>query len=120
MAGGRVYSKTMSAEGASGAADLGGSIVTGCNGNPLAVLARQLGIRAHTIVADDVNVPLYWEDGGQLDETLDAKVSFMVQNIACFQRTRHGIQCAAVRGGRRQAGRCARRKSGLFLLTYRQ
>jgi len=32
-----------------GAADLGGSIITGINGNPLAVLARQLGVPLQNI-----------------------------------------------------------------------
>jgi len=46
-------------------ADLGGSIITGIDGNPLAVLAKQLDIPLHDINSDDV--PLYLADGSQLD-----------------------------------------------------
>eukprot|EP00879_Flechtneria_rotunda_P010703 GHRR01011185.1.p1 GENE.GHRR01011185.1~~GHRR01011185.1.p1 ORF type:complete len:666 (+),score=276.42 GHRR01011185.1:1382-3379(+) len=53
-------------------ADLGGSIITGVDGNPLAVLARQLGIPLHDINGD--NVPLYLRDGTQLDTAVDMQV----------------------------------------------
>eukprot|EP00198_Chlamydomonas_reinhardtii_P011677 XP_001701014.1 amine oxidase family protein [Chlamydomonas reinhardtii] len=56
------------AGGLAGVAELGGSIVTGCDGNPLAVLALQGGIPAHRI-ADAT--PLYWDDGRPVDEDFD-------------------------------------------------
>jgi hypothetical protein len=52
-------------------ADLGGSIITGIDGNPLAVLARQLGLPLHDIQTADVR--LYLQDGSQLDAALDAQ-----------------------------------------------
>ncbi len=59
--------------GVAGVADLGGSIITGIDGNPLAVLAAQLRIPLHHINSKDV--PLFCDDGAQADRTLDGKVS---------------------------------------------
>ncbi len=56
-----------------GVADLGGSIITGIDGNPLAVLAAQLRVPLHHINSKDV--PLFCDDGTQADRTLDGKVS---------------------------------------------
>ncbi len=53
-------------------ADLGGSIITGIDGNPLAVLAAQLGIPLHDI--NTAGVPLYLEDGRVPDARIDRKV----------------------------------------------
>ena len=61
-----------------GVADLGGSIITGIDGNPLAVLAAQLRIPLHHINSSDV--PLFCDDGSQADRTLDSKV---VRCTAC-------------------------------------
>lgn len=49
-AGGRVHSSRLE-EGHNGVAvgELGGSVLTGVDGNPLAVLARQLGETMHTV-----------------------------------------------------------------------
>ncbi len=63
----------MQAEGHSAVADLGGSIITGIDGNPLAVLAAQLNIPLHDI--NTSGVPLYLEDGTEADTRIDAKVS---------------------------------------------
>lgn len=52
-------------------ADLGGSIITGIDGNPLAVLARQLGAPLHPISEE---VPLYQPDGSEADRELDSQV----------------------------------------------
>ena len=52
-------------------ADLGGSIITGIDGNPLAVLAAQLNIPMQDI---ETNVPLYLDDGRILDPKTDKKV----------------------------------------------
>lgn len=48
----------------SAVADLGGSIITGIEGNPLAVLARQLGIPMHNINMDDEKVRRCFGRGG--------------------------------------------------------
>ncbi|BDA49228.1 Lysine-specific histone demethylase 1 homolog 1 [Coccomyxa sp. Obi] len=69
--GGRVYTKRLEAEGHSAVADLGGSIITGIDGNPLAVLAAQLNIPLHDI--NTAGVPLYLEDGTEADTRIDAK-----------------------------------------------
>lgn len=53
--------------------DLGGSIITGIDGNPLAVLAAQLNIPLHAI--DTAGVPLYLEDGRVPHPSVDKKVS---------------------------------------------
>uniref|UniRef100_A0A7N0T6I5 SWIRM domain-containing protein n=1 Tax=Kalanchoe fedtschenkoi TaxID=63787 RepID=A0A7N0T6I5_KALFE len=71
-AGGRVYTRKM--EGAnrvSAAADLGGTVLTGTLGNPLGILARQLGISLHKIRD---KCPLYRIDGSPVDPELDLKV----------------------------------------------
>ena len=56
----------------SAAADLGGSILTGIDGNPLAVLAKQLHIPLHVI--DEADVPLYHDDGQEANTALDQEV----------------------------------------------
>ena len=57
--------------GHSAAADLGGSIITGIDGNPLSVLAAQLGIPLHRIGTDcDLLLP----DGSQPPKVLDKQV----------------------------------------------
>lgn len=57
-------------------ADLGGSIITGIDGNPLAVLAAQLNIPLHDI--NTAGVPLYLEDGRVPDARIDKKVAMSV------------------------------------------
>ncbi|KAL3581378.1 hypothetical protein D5086_015710 [Populus alba] len=73
-AGGRVYTKRM--EGGAGnrvsaSVDLGGSVLTGTLGNPLGILARQLGYSMHK-VRD--KCPLYSVDGKPVDLNMDMKV----------------------------------------------
>ncbi|KAH9768523.1 protein FLOWERING LOCUS D [Citrus sinensis] len=73
-AGGRVYTKKM--EGGAGnrisaSADLGGSVLTGTLGNPLGILAKQLGSLLHK-VRD--KCPLYRLDGNSVDPEIDMKV----------------------------------------------
>ncbi|KAF5453411.1 hypothetical protein F2P56_028315 [Juglans regia] len=71
-AGGRVYTKKM--EGGNrvcAAADLGGSVLTGTLGNPLGIVARQLGSSLHK-VRD--KCPLYSLDGKPVDPDMDMKV----------------------------------------------
>lgn len=70
--GGRVY--TMKMEGGnrvSAAADLGGSVLTGTLGNPLGIIARQIGYLLHK-VRD--KCPLYKLDGSPVDPDMDSKV----------------------------------------------
>ncbi|KAH9288473.1 hypothetical protein KI387_032590, partial [Taxus chinensis] len=72
--GGRVFSMKMAAEShghIAAAVDLGGSVITGIHGNPLGVLARQLGLPLHK-VRD--KCPLYQPDGRPVDAYVDAKV----------------------------------------------
>ncbi|KAG1366529.1 Lysine-specific histone demethylase 1 [Cocos nucifera] len=71
--GGRVLTRKMrSPDGAIvAAADLGGSVLTGINGNPLGVLARQLGFPLHK-VRD--KCPLYLPDGRPVDSVVDSRV----------------------------------------------
>ncbi|XP_016484866.2 lysine-specific histone demethylase 1 homolog 1-like [Nicotiana tabacum] len=71
--GGRVRSKKMSGgqNGVVAAADLGGSVLTGINGNPLGVLARQLGIPLHKV--RDI-CPLYLPNGRTVNSDIDSKV----------------------------------------------
>ncbi|XP_022765460.1 protein FLOWERING LOCUS D [Durio zibethinus] len=71
-AGGRVYTKKM--EGGSrvsAAADLGGSVLTGTLGNPLGIVAKQLG--ASLFKVRD-KCPLYRMDGSLVDPDTDMKV----------------------------------------------
>ena len=69
----------MQGEGHSAAADLGGSIITGIDGNPLAVLAAQQGIPMHSIGTD---CELHLQDGSQPPKTLDEQVCLNVDSLA--------------------------------------
>ncbi|KAL5557769.1 hypothetical protein UlMin_033980 [Ulmus minor] len=71
--GGRVKTKKMNGDGHGivAAADLGGSVLTGINGNPLGVLARQLGLPLHKV--RDI-CPLYLPDGKAVDSEIDSRV----------------------------------------------
>ncbi|KAI3930797.1 hypothetical protein MKX01_037243 [Papaver californicum] len=69
--GGRVRTKKMEGDGVVAAADLGGSVLTGINGNPLGVLARQLGYPLHKV--RDI-CPLYLPDGKTVDSEMDSRV----------------------------------------------
>jgi len=80
--GGRVRTAELrdrtGATGAAATADLGGSIITGTDGNPLAVLAVQLGIPLISI-AD--NSKTYHADGGEVDPMVDEKVTVHFDNL---------------------------------------
>jgi monoamine oxidase len=69
--GGRVRTNKMSGDSVEAAADLGGSVLTGINGNPLGVLARQLGLPLHKV--RDI-CPLYLPDGKAVNSEIDSKV----------------------------------------------
>lgn len=53
-------------------ADLGGSILTGIDGNPLAVVSKQMDIPLSKIKSN--TVPIYMPDGAEADKELDQKV----------------------------------------------
>ncbi|KAJ6336400.1 hypothetical protein OIU78_012902 [Salix suchowensis] len=69
--GGRVKTMKMKGEGVVAAADLGGSVLTGINGNPLGVLARQMGLPLHKV--RDI-CPLYLPDGKAVDSEIDSRI----------------------------------------------
>lgn len=70
--GGRVRTKKMTGDnGVVAAADLGGSVLTGINGNPLGVLARQLGFPLHKV--RDI-CPLYLPNGRTVNPDIDSRV----------------------------------------------
>ncbi|KAK8551683.1 hypothetical protein V6N13_120130 [Hibiscus sabdariffa] len=69
--GGRVKTRKMKGDGVVAAADLGGSILTGINGNPLGVLARQMGLPLHKV--RDI-CPLYLPDGKAVDADVDSRI----------------------------------------------
>ena len=62
---------TSQGHGHEAAADLGGAVITGANGNPLAVLARQLGIPLHKIDAEQRDCPLYQSNGKVVSRAMD-------------------------------------------------
>ncbi|CAK7346068.1 unnamed protein product [Dovyalis caffra] len=69
--GGRVKTMKMKGEGVVAAADVGGSVLTGINGNPLGVLARQMGLPLHKV--RDI-CPLYLPDGKAVDSEIDSRI----------------------------------------------
>ena len=69
--GGRVRMKKINGDGVEAAADLGGSVLTGINGNPLGVLARQLELPLHKV--RDI-CPLYLPNGKSVNSEIDSKV----------------------------------------------
>ncbi|KAH1065860.1 hypothetical protein J1N35_030847 [Gossypium stocksii] len=69
--GGRVKTRKMRGDGVVAAADLGGSVLTGINGNPLGVLARQMGLPLHKV--RDI-CPLYLPDGKAVDADVDSRI----------------------------------------------
>ncbi|XP_045792774.1 lysine-specific histone demethylase 1 homolog 1 [Trifolium pratense] len=80
--GGRVKTKKMFGgdgdEGLEAAADLGGSVLTGVNGNPLGVLARQLDLPLHKV--RDL-CPLYMPDGKCVDSEVDSRVEVLFNKL---------------------------------------
>jgi hypothetical protein len=53
---------------AGNAVDMGASIITGADGNPITTLVRQLDEPFHAIVND---CPMYDQDGRECDRTVD-------------------------------------------------
>ncbi|KAL5982229.1 Lysine-specific histone demethylase 1 1 [Asimina triloba] len=76
--GGRVLTRKMQGDGVAAAADLGASVLTGINGNPLGVLARQLGYPLHK-VRD--KCPLYLPSGKAVDPDIDSRVEFTFNRL---------------------------------------
>ncbi|CAL0303789.1 unnamed protein product [Lupinus luteus] len=76
--GGRVYTKKLGSGGNFASVDLGGSIITGINANPLAVLARQLSIPLHRIRD---KCPLYKPNGELVDKEIDSHVESVFNNL---------------------------------------
>ncbi|CAK8534167.1 unnamed protein product [Lathyrus sativus] len=77
--GGRVKTKKVfGGDGVEAAADLGGSVLTGVNGNPLGVLARQLDLPLHKV--RDV-CPLYMPDGKCVDSEVDSRVEVLFNKL---------------------------------------
>lgn len=76
--GGRVYTKKLAGDNLAAAADLGGSVVTGIHGNPLAVLARQLSYPLHKIRE---KCPLYQPNGQSVRDVVDSKVEAHFNNL---------------------------------------
>lgn len=83
--GGRVKTKRMfdgdgggGGDGLVAAADLGGSVLTGVNGNPLGVLARQLDLPLHKV--RDI-CPLYMPDGKCVDSEVDSRVEVLFNKL---------------------------------------
>ncbi|CAI8594839.1 unnamed protein product [Vicia faba] len=81
--GGRVKTKKVFGGDGNGgdveaAADLGGSVLTGVNGNPLGVLARQLDLPLHKV--RDV-CPLYMPDGKCVDSEVDSRVEVLFNKL---------------------------------------
>ncbi|XP_066343640.1 lysine-specific histone demethylase 1 homolog 3-like [Miscanthus floridulus] len=76
--GGRVYTKKMEGGGRSAAADLGGSVLTGTFGNPLGIVAKQLGLPMHKIRD---KCPLYRPDGSPVDPEVDKKVEITFNKL---------------------------------------
>ena len=61
--GGRVYSRVLAHGQSRATVDMGGSVITGIDGNPLAVVARQLQLPLHDIDGD--STALYAAGGGR-------------------------------------------------------
>ena len=63
-------------EGHEAVADLGGAVITGVFGNPLAVLSQQLELPMHVIEAEQRDCPLYQGDGKIVSSAMDNAVRF--------------------------------------------
>jgi hypothetical protein len=74
-----------------GVADLGGSVVTGVDGNPLAVLASQLGIPMYRIQAEPEDCPLYRSDGALVSSSTDQQVRMLPRNVSVCHHVAHEL-----------------------------
>ena len=76
--GGHVRTKKINGDDMEAAADLGGSVLIGINGNPLGVLARQLELPLHKV--RDI-CPLYLLDRKSMNSEIDSKVEFLFNKL---------------------------------------
>ncbi|KAI3430663.1 hypothetical protein D9Q98_005255 [Chlorella vulgaris] len=76
--GGRVWTERLEGQGACAVADIGGSIITGIDGNPLAVLCKQMRLPLADIRSD---TPLFFSDGSPPDKDLDEEVEQLHNDI---------------------------------------
>jgi len=79
--GGRVHCKVLTGGGLAAAADLGGSIITGIDGNPLAILARQMGAPLWRIDTGAEVVPLLLPDGREAPKDADTEVEAVYNRL---------------------------------------
>ena len=79
--GGRVHCKVLAGGGLAAAADLGGSIITGIDGNPLAILARQMGAPLWRIDTGAEVVPLLLPDGSEAPKEADTEVEAVYNRL---------------------------------------
>ena len=66
-----------------GVGELGGSVLTSTDGNPLVMIARQLGAQLHSIRD---KCPLYSLDGSPVPEDIDFKVRDAKCSVLCRQK----------------------------------
>ena len=87
--GGRVYSKVLAHGQSRATVDMGGSVITGIDGNPLAVVARQLQLPLHDIDGD--STALYAAGGGQVgdgeDRATEARFNSILDDAAEYVNT---------------------------------
>lgn len=72
--GGRVFTDT----GFQGCVDLGGSIITGLEGNPITTIVKQLGVKLHPLGA---TCPIFDHEGKPVDADIDSKVEQMYNSF---------------------------------------
>eukprot|EP00873_Tetraselmis_striata_P017813 jgi/Tetstr1/438077/TSEL_026702.t1 len=72
IAGGRVRTVRLEGGGEAAVADLGGSVVTGTDGNPISLMATQIDAPLHKIAGE---VSLYHPDGTEIDKEMDDHMS---------------------------------------------
>lgn len=77
----------MQADDTAGVADLGGSVITGVRGNPLAVLASQLKIPMYKIRAEPEDCPLYRSNGSLVSGSVDQQVKFLPETALSITHT---------------------------------
>jgi len=77
--GGRVYSKVLAHGRSRATVDMGGSVITGIDGNPLAVVARQLQLPLHDI--NGTSTALYGAGGAIVGEQADRATEVRFNSI---------------------------------------
>lgn len=72
--GGRVFTDTDF----QGCVDLGGSIITGVEGNPITTIVQQLGVKLHPLGSA---CPIFHHDGTPVEADLDTKVEALYNSL---------------------------------------